>query len=266
VYTEFGEYPPLLQNLVTQGYYESSTMSLWLDPDLGPPDGPDSVPSGKVIFGGLDTSLFTGPLTTLPFTSYLDTTIPDTPETWSLALSALQFTHGGEESFVSNPAGESCVISTGASTPILTNDTLNALLAAFDQAVFNATTGLYQMPCVQRANSSNSLSFTFSDPHDIKTGCVEILEKKGTSATITIPAEEVIWPAARLNSDADKDTCAVAVSYGPVCHLGVTMVRHGYWVYDLGNKQISVANSVPGGTKSGKVEKIPAGGVKYLQL
>jgi hypothetical protein len=264
-YDTFREYPPFLQNLVTQGYYESSAMSVWLDPDLGPPNGPTSIPSGKVMFGGVDTSLFIGLLTTLPLVSTNATKIPDTPETWSLALSALRFTHGNGESFVRSPAGESCVISTGAAYLVLSNDTFTALISSFDQAVFNKTTGWYQMPCSQRLNSSNSLSFTFSDPRYMD-ATDNVPGKSMKSFTLQIPPSDLIWPSKRLDSEADQDTCSLAVQSGSLCDLGVILMKHGYFVYDLGNREISVAKSVKQGTKRGHVVKIPAGGVRDLNL
>jgi hypothetical protein len=157
----FPECSNFFQTLVAQGVYDSASYSLWLNPSLGSNDSVDESPPGIFTIGGIDTALFTGPLTTLPTVADNSTTVISAPEHWNLALSALQLANG-TENLVAETV--SCVIHTGASVLFLPEDTFNKVIAHFQDAVLNATTGIYQLPCSERLNSRNSPTFSFSDP------------------------------------------------------------------------------------------------------
>jgi hypothetical protein len=256
--------------MVSQGLYKSATFSLWIDPQFGPENTSTSTSSGSVTFGGIDTSLFIGNFTTLPVVAINSTSIPSIPERWNLALKSMYLGEGDSQgSLVQNPAGESCIISTGAPIPYLTKPTYNALIAAFPQAVFNATTNLHELPCSQRHNSSNSLSLTFVDPRYIVNDTHNFSGNiKDHSFTITIPSSETIWPAVQLSPGSDPNTCAIAAAAsddGTPCSLGISMLKSGFWVYDLGNAEISFANIARKGEKIGSVISIPSSGVRGLE-
>jgi hypothetical protein len=266
----FPKYASFLTNMVSQGIYESATFSLWIDPQFGPENTPTFTPTGSVMFGGIDTSLFTGGFTTLPTVAINSTHIPPAPERWNLALQKMHLgEEDKEESLVSNPEGESCVISTGANVLYLTQPTYNALIAAMPQAVFNATTKLYELPCPQRRNSSNSLSLTFVDPRYILNETQHVSGNiKDHSFTLTMPASETIWPVNQLVPGSSSNACAIAafaIDEVTPCSLGISLVKSGYWVYDLGNAEISFANIAKKGEREGHVIELPGSGVKGLK-
>ena len=257
----FPEYPSFLQNFVDQGYFESSTFSIWLSPSLGRSNSPNSFPDGKVIFGGLDTGLFQGKLTTLPVVNFTTPTVIEEVGSWSLALTAVSFGNG------KNVMQEtvSCVMGTGSSVTYLPPDTFNAIVKEFPQAVQNSTTGLYEVSCSERDKASNSLTLTLSDPR------ISGPEAAEHSVSFDMPAGQIVWPEDRLTDGGDPNKCALAVfPTGPTtqlnCELGISALKNGYWVYDLGNAQISYGRPQDTETQSGELLRIPSGGVPDMKL
>jgi hypothetical protein len=265
------QYPTFLQNMVSQGAIESATQSIWLNPSQGADDSPDSFPTGSVIFGGIDTALFDGHFTTVPVVGPNSTAIQSPPVLWNVALTSLQLgtkDRGTRPSFIASDSGDSCVLSTGLAFNLFTNNTFNALIAAFPEAVFNASTMFYELPCSQRFNASNSLSFTFSDP--MKSNCMI-----SSSITITIPATETIWPNDRLMAGGDPNICSIAAASFPevlpsyahqyACILGDSMMKSAYWVFDMENEEISIARAIAKRVKKGQIISVPKQGVRGLK-
>jgi hypothetical protein len=253
----FPEYPSFLQNFVNQGYFESSTFSIWLSPSLGPSNNPNSFPDGKVIFGGLDTGLFQGKLTTLPVVNSTTPTVVEEVGSWSLALTAVSFGNG--KNIMQETV--SCVIGTGSSFTFLPPDTFNAIVNAFPEAVHNSTTGLYEVSCSERDKVSNSLTLTLSDPR------ISGPEAAEHSISFDMPAGQIVWPQDRLTNGGDLNKCALAVF--PVetnCELGISALKNGYWVYDLDNAQISYGQPRDTETQCGELLRIPMGGVPDMRL
>src|SRR5579862_2053535 len=76
-------YPNLVDQLVTQGFIQSRTYSLYLD-DI-------SASTGEIIFGGVDTDKFTGSLTTFP----VNTDVSGIAQQFIITLTGLSVTAPG---------------------------------------------------------------------------------------------------------------------------------------------------------------------------
>jgi hypothetical protein len=260
----FPQYSSFLESLVEQGTYDSASFSLWLDPAIDASDNANEFPSGVFAIGGIDTGLSNGPFTTLPVVADNSTTVVAVPQHWTLALSALNMANGNTTNLVKEPV--SCVLSTGAAVPYLPEEVFKNLVAQFPEAVLNATSGLYIIPCSERLNSSKSVSFTLADPRYIGADKDSQLE-----VTFTVPAAEAIWPAAKLVKGSDPNACGIAafsaaVTPEDLCQLGVSVLRNGIWVFDSTNAEISFAPAAPKGSKHSKLVRIPRTGVKGLHI
>lgn len=159
----FHRYKNFMTNLKDEGVYDVAAYSAWLDPDLGPDDNPNTFPDGRLILGGIDTGLSNDPITTLPVVDDNSIRIATDPVHFNLLLSAMQLRES-RRNLVSNPEGESCVISTGANALYLINETYTLLVNSFPHAVFNKTTTLFDVPCSDRFDNKFDLSFEFIDP------------------------------------------------------------------------------------------------------
>jgi hypothetical protein len=186
--------------------YDSATLSIYLDPSLGPNNSPESFPPGTITFGGVDRSLFNGKFTTLPIVLDNSTTVTSVPQHWSIALGEMKL-GSSKENLVQTPGGEGCVITPSANIIALRNGTFFALGESFPQAKFNSANGLFEIDCSERDRSENTLSFTFVDPRN----------PKDNSFTFKIPPAETIWPTDRIVPGGDPKTCAIAGPSSPPC-------------------------------------------------
>ena len=259
----FPEYVTFQERLVTEGLAFSATQSIWLDPSR---ENPDSFSNGTAVFGALDTSLFHGHLVTVPVSNSLNTSVANIPFNWNVPVSSIRKTFGSHRNFVHDTNGLSCILDTGTAFIALPNATFVKLLAAFPTAVLNDSVvpAIYQVPCSERDNPKNSLTFTFFDPR-----------RPHVNVDIEVPAWQVIWPAHNLALGADPNTCGIAAFaweyyFGGTslehlfnCVIGVNVLKSAYIVYDLGNREASIA---PAKQKLGprRYLRIPAGGVSHV--
>jgi len=271
----FPRYPSFTERLVSQGVISAATEAIYLDPSRSEPD---VFGAGEAIYGAVDTALFEkGGMITLPAVEAKRPVATREPINWNLALGKLTKSSdpAQKQNILHRKEGISCVIDTGTSFFALPNSSFTNLVSAFPSAKLNSSVPdfpggqFWEIPCSERENLQNTLEFTFIDPRDPK-----------INVSLEVPPWQVIWPAKNLVKGAAEGTCALnAVSWegyfgsdsnvGKLfeCVLGVSVMKSGYWVFDTGNAEasIAVARERDRGQK-GKVVEFPSGGVRRLKL
>ncbi|OBT89848.1 hypothetical protein VE02_00789 [Pseudogymnoascus sp. 03VT05] len=210
--------------LAAQGTIPSNAYSLWLN-DL------DSH-SGNILFGGVDTERFTGTLETLPVqktsAGYTD---------FLITLTSLSF---GGKTLIEKQA-QAVLLDSGSSLIYLPNAMTNAIYEAIG-AQYDSTQSAAFVPCSMRSIN-------------------ETLDFKFTSPTISVPLDELILDIPKTNNKTavfpgGEPAClfGIAPSGVTVPVLGDTFLRSAYVVYDLGNNEISLAQTKFNATKTNIVE------------
>lgn len=210
--------------LAAQGTIPSNAYSLWLN-DL------DSY-SGNILFGGVDTERFTGTLETLPVqktsAGYTD---------FLITLTSLSF---GGKTLIAKQA-QAVLLDSGSSLTYLPNAMTNAIYEAIG-AQYDSTQSAAFVPCSMRS-INETLDFTFTSP------------------TISVSLDELILDIPETNNKTavfpgGEPAClfGIAPSGVTVPVLGDTFLRSAYVVYDLGNNEISLAQTKFNATKSNIVE------------
>ena len=237
-------YDNLPVSFVKQGVIKSNAYSLWLN-DI-------NAASGSLLFGGVDTAKYNGPLTTIP-------TLPENGTN-----NYLQFLVTLNSVAVSNGQSNVTAGNTTLPIPVLldsgTSDMRlpNGLIRDIYSAVNSSSTAGLQyfntggplgtvIACnCALANSTQTISFNFS------------------GAVITVPMSAIVLkidPMFRSQYHIPDTTCQFGVSpmqaQNPVMILGEAFLRAAYAVFDLDNNQISLAQAVY--TSASSIKEIGVG-------
>lgn len=203
-------YPNVPQYMADNGLTKSNAYSLWLD-DL-------EANTGSILFGGIDTDEFHGTLGTLPvqqafgaFTQFV------------ITLSGISSTVNGKTQTFSQDLPTPVLLDSGSSVTYLPNDLINALYGAWNVQYDNQQQ-LAVVDC-KLANSQDTIDFTFTSPK------------------ISVPASELVIPAG--TDQLGNTVCIFGINpaHGNTPVLGDTFLRSAYVVYDLGNNEISLAQT-----------------------
>jgi hypothetical protein len=186
---------------------------------------------GVLIFGGVDTKKFAGPLVTNPI---LGPQGGEQLNRYWIQLTGVALSKSGSSSKQYSNTNMPIVLDSGSSLSYLPSSIVSAMAADF-QGTLDQSSGLYQVDCSQ-AKSKGSVDFTFG------------------AVTIKVPFNEFIW-------QYDDQTCilgAVGVSGdGMTALLGDTFLRSAYVVFDQTTQTISMAQYVNCGENE---QAIPASG------
>ena len=225
------QYSNVPQAMVDAKLIQSPAYSLWLD-DL-------ESSTGSILFGGIDTKKFEGELSTLPIEKEFGTFAE-----FFIALSAVSLTSGGK---VSNFTGSSdlpvpVLLDSGSSLTYLPNNLAEAIYSALD--ITNQAVGQNAFCDCGLADTDATLDFTFSSP------------------TISVPMRELA-----INPGPNEDGSTATFDDGtPLCIFGImpadgtppvlgdTFIRSAYVVYDMGNNEISIAQTDFNATDSNVIE------------
>ncbi|KAL8664593.1 MAG: hypothetical protein Q9168_007868 [Polycauliona sp. 1 TL-2023] len=221
-----GTYPNLPQLLVDQGVIQSNAYSLWLD-DI------DSQ-TGSLLFGGVDTDKYHGSLQTLPVQK-----LQGEYRHFIISLSGLGLSggSGGNQSFKQD-LPLAVLLDSGSTITYLPQQLTDEVYKALDIKVDpTAMAGYVDVDC-NLADSDETLNFVF------------------TSVTIAVPMRELVLPGGRSSSTGCM--FGVAGMDSNVGLFGDTFLRSAYVVYDLGNNEISLAQTNFDATTS-NVVKISTG-------
>ncbi|EEQ85907.1 hypothetical protein RJZ56_001873 [Blastomyces dermatitidis] len=211
-------YPNLPFALVDQGHIKSPAYSLWLN-DL-------DASTGSILFGGVNAAKFHGTLQSLPILrrggQYIDLVI---------ALTGLSISGNGVDQELST--GSMPVLLDSGSSLCYLPDQLVSAIYRFVQAIYDPSSGAAFIPC-RFKYADVTLNFRFSPTLTTAVPMNELILDIGTAVGIDRPSFSNGEPACLFG---------IAPSGGGTSILGDTFLRSAYVVYDLGNNQISLAQT-----------------------
>ncbi|KAI1150578.1 aspartic peptidase domain-containing protein [Nemania diffusa] len=201
-------YKNMIDQLAAQGATNTKAFSLAL--------GSKSEQEGAIIFGGIDTSKFTGTLQTQPIIPAADS--PDGVPRYWIAMQSLSITPpSGNTKQYANTSMD-VFLDSGATLSLLPTSLANSIAADFGADATDPN-GFYPVDCSFN-NQSGTLNFAFS------------------GVTIRVPYREIVRE--------------IQTSFGVQCYLGIspsddfallgdTMLRSAYAVFDQTNNAIHLA-------------------------
>ena len=228
-----------LAAMVDQGIISRAAYSMYL------PTTP-SVP-GSLLFGGIDTAKYTGPLVSLPI---------DTAEDWTtnpflkVALTSFSFTSASGATIPLLPPStppKAMILDSGTPNNILPPSLYARLYHGLGAVNFTSGGSAGpQLPCaLASSNATFTLGFT-------------------SSLSITVPVSAFIDPEGNFNNESFADgSLACSFFAGQSTDdssglLGDAFLQHAYAVFDLENRVVALAQSRPNATATHIVE-IPSG-------
>lgn len=237
--TSCDTYPTIIDQMVKQKKINSKAYSLWLN-DL-------SENTGSILFGGVDTKKYMGDLVTLPI---LPNANSGSTSTFSVAWTGFVITtpDGPKTNFVSSDFVEPVVLDSGTTDMILPDDLAEQLYVQFGAQPFSSKAG-YVAPCFLRTSNA-TLDFTFGG-------------KGGPTIRVEINEFLLDLPTTTgrpIQDDNGHDICLLGFegAQGRPILFGDSFLRSAYVVYDLDNKEISIAQTIMGVDDS-DVEEIKSG-------
>ena len=224
------QYSNVPQAMVDAQLIQSSAYSLWLD-DL-------ESSTGSILFGGIDTKKFKGMLSTLPIEKEFGTFAE-----FFITLSGVSLTQSGASTdFTNGDLPVPVLLDSGSSLTYLPNDLTAEIYKALD--VTYEGTGQDAVCDCRLADTDITVDFTFSSPK------------------ISVPMSELA-----INPGPQEDGSTATFSDGtPLCIFGIapadgtppvlgdTFIRSAYLVYDMGNNEISIAQTDFNATDSNILE------------
>ncbi|EXJ91697.1 hypothetical protein A1O3_00247 [Capronia epimyces CBS 606.96] len=198
-----------LDDLYKQGVITSHSYSIHLDDQ--------DAASGTIIFGGVDSTRYSGELVSLPIVPYSDS-VPRLQVTWtSLSLTdASDTTTALTQSDLSSPV----ILDTGSTTAILPVDIFNELASFF--GVHQADNGVYTVPCQV---PEGYFTFGFG---------------AGPAITIQVPFSQIAVP-----DIGGSGTCLFGFQpqADSLIFFGDSFLRSAYVYYDFDASTISLAQA-----------------------
>ncbi|KAL7925573.1 aspartic peptidase domain-containing protein [Trichoderma austrokoningii] len=209
-------YPLVIDNLAKQGLINSRAFSLDIR-GLGSD-------RGSVIYGGIDTKKFSGPLVKRPIIPAAAS--PDGYTRYWIYMDGMTVTteDGSDVEIFNTPNGQPVLLDSGYTVSTLPGSLFSKILAAFPSAHIEASSGDYLVPC-DIIDTPGSVNFKFGD------------------AVVSVDYKDFIW------QQPDLGICKLGVSQDddfPV--LGDTFLRAAYVVFDWDNQEIHVAKNEDCGT------------------
>ncbi|KAF4511176.1 hypothetical protein G6O67_002996 [Ophiocordyceps sinensis] len=204
-------YPTVIDNLAMQGFTQSRAFSL----DIR------SLESnrGSVVFGGLDTKKFSGPLEKRPIVPAAQS--PDGLTRFWVYLDGISIfqPNGSVVDVYDKPNGQAVLLDSGYTVSALPSAIFDKMVAAFPEAKPPPPgTNLYEVPC-KTGKTKGRVDFKFG------------------KTIINVPFDDFIW-------HQSNGACVLGVTRDddfPV--LGDTFLRAAYVVYDWDNRNLHVANN-----------------------
>ncbi|NXO21983.1 CATE protein, partial [Cisticola juncidis] len=198
---------PVFDNMMAQDLVELPLFSVYMSPDPQSPQG------GELLFGGFDTSRFTGTLNWVPVTQQ---------GYWQIQLDNIQL--GGTVTFCSE--GCQAIVDTGTSLiagPTREIKKLQNLIGAV------SVDGVYAVEC-SNLDVMPELTFTINGlPYTLSAQAYTLVESSDgiTFCTSGFQGNDVPPPT------------------GPLWILGDVFIRQFYSVFDRGNNRVGLAPAVP---------------------
>ncbi|NXX44865.1 CATE protein, partial [Tricholaema leucomelas] len=198
---------PVFDNMMAQNLVELPMFSVYMSRN------PQSPVGGELLFGGFDSSLFTGTLNWVPVTQQ---------GYWQIQLDNIQV--GGTVTFCAN--GCQAIVDTG--TSLLTGPTKDIKLL---QSYIGATVvdGEYTVDC-SNLNAMPDVTFTINGlPYTLSAQAYTLMES----------GEDVVFCTSGFQG------MDISPPAGPLWILGDVFIRQFYAVFDRGNNRVGLAPAVP---------------------
>lgn len=218
-------YPTVVEQLVNQKKISTRAYSLWLD-DL-------EANAGSILFGGIDSSKYTGPLISLPIQPDSQSgTITSFTVGWTgFTITTPKAT---ETQFQPMDFDEAAILDSGTST-LLFPDDMFAAIAAQLGASYSSTLQSYLAPCYLKT-ANVTFDFTFGG---------------NGGPTVRVPVSEFLIDVTGENGGQaptfsnGQEACELGFegAQGRPILLGDTFLRSAYVVYDLDSQMISLAQT-----------------------
>jgi hypothetical protein len=230
-----GTHPNVVGRMVQENLVNSQAYSIYLD-DF-------ETSTGEILFGGIDTQKFVGPLKTLA--------LPQGVDAFQVILSWLSlddFPPGIQASITDGGTSSNVYLDTGTSFITLPDEAVAIIVSQIGAVNDISNSGNMYVSCDLRCSDPDAF-FTF--------GLGASNSGSGPGPVIRVPLSEVILDFG-LSSPYFKNTCILAIYpssvVGGYSILGDTFLRSAYVVYDLDNRQVAVAQANFGQTGSNVVE------------
>lgn len=235
-----GVFPTLIDDLYTTGKIERRAFSLYLnDATSG---------SGSILFGGIDTDKYTGPLVTLPIQ-------PDVIQGQNLYLrylvdlTSVAFNTGSNSKSTvisSSSYSSAALLDSGTTETIIDADIFNAIVKGIGATPINVQGETLYIASCSVGNGNAAIGYTFGGANGI---------------TINVPISALLEDAGATFGNGDE-ACILLMQATtanlPNTILGDSFLRNAYVVYDLDNNQISLAQANLDST-SDSIAVIPSG-------
>ncbi|KAF7563920.1 hypothetical protein G7046_g183 [Stylonectria norvegica] len=202
-------YPLILDNLAQQGLINSRAFSL----DIRSLESE----RGSVVFGGIDTKKYSGPLEKLPIIPAAES--PDGNTRYWVNLDSISLTLDDGTTAPVLSQVQAVLLDSGATVSALPGNIVDAIVAVFPTTRPNDGSQFYEVDC-SVIDLEGTVDFTFGN------------------TVIKIPYADFIWQR------PDVGLCLLGVTKDdefPV--LGDTFLRAAYVVYDWDNRNIHLANN-----------------------
>jgi hypothetical protein len=234
------QFPGILTRLQQAGIIARRAFSVYLDDQ--------KAGAGSILFGGIDTSKYTGDLVAVAITPN-GTGVYDR---YRVDLTAVSFVDSAGKSTLLSPANMSapCAVDTGASYNILPASVSRALVDGLGAVSY---AGTYFVDCALR-DSNTSVVFRFGGP---------------TGPVIKVPITEMLGIPLGFTFSDGGSACQLYVGQVEDAELqslllagytlGDPVIRSAYVVYDVDNNEIYFAQAVFDKKGKGNIQEIPAG-------
>ena len=242
-------YPNVIQQMVDQGLISTTAYSLWLDDLCRFQRIPRSVyfltsldsPTGSILFGGVDSAKYTGPLTALPIQQGVDGTYTRL----TVALSSFSLTDATDaNAYDQDNLALPVVLDSGTTATYLPDDIATDIMEGVG-VIMDEQLGPI-VPCAI-ADSPAKFAFTFGG-----NGGPSIQVSLG-QFVLPVFFEDGSQPEFADDSGAVCGFGFLSSTDGPPI-LGDTFLRSAYVVYDLANNNIAIAQTRFNVTDSNVVE------------
>ncbi|MCJ1248696.1 hypothetical protein MMC30_005915 [Trapelia coarctata] len=237
VNNEGAPFPMLLEQMKSQGLINTLAYSLYLNDKEA--DG------GEIVFGGIDATKYTGELTQVPVLMNITR-----PNRFLVSWTSLTFSSRAA-GYSLLPSPIPALIDSGNADISLPPDLANAIFSGL-----GVDPGDYTLPCSTGANDAN-LTFGFNDD---------------PKALITVPLSALITPVL-VNGTAEVDTngnalCKLGVDTAASdwAVLGEYFMRSAYFVFDLENNVIAMAQANLNATSTSDIKAIGTSGVNATAI
>ncbi|KIW14709.1 hypothetical protein PV08_07493 [Exophiala spinifera] len=228
-------YPTVLDNLKSNGIIDRKAYSLYLN-DL-------QANTGAIIFGGIDTSKYTGDLIALPFQQGPTGGVTE----FYVTLTGVSFTDHAGSTTQLTPQGyaQAVLLDSGTSATLLTDEVFSAIVNGFGAVGIGDDD--YVVPC-SYATADGSINYYFGGEGGIN---------------ISVPISQLVGGLDIPPQDFGDKSGGCDFGFGPpidgVSILGDTFLRSAYAVFDLDNNLAALAQAVENKTDVSSIAAIPSG-------